>query len=313
MLHITSGIADAGMIFAAGIPGEILTWGDVVRGDLESACFSLEELGEMRARRLLRRGRGARRFAAVLTRDRASSRSRPSREVVLWFGHRVTDEIQRAQLLSWFTDRQMYGISLTMVPRVACRGRPTPEQTFARFVRRAPVSDAQLRLGRAAWRAFQSPDPAAITALLDGDTSALPWTAVALRRHLQEFPSVLGGLSRTERQVLEALAEGPSTSTDLFIAQYRGKDALTFGQATLTACLHDLASDPHPLLRVAPAASRFEMEVEMTDAGHAVLDGREDRVRLCGIDRWLGGVHLEGHTVRWRWSPDEHGLVASEA
>jgi hypothetical protein len=32
-----------------------------------------------------------------------------------------------------------------------------------------------------------------------------------------------------------------------------------------------------------------------------VLAGEADHVRLNGIDRWLGGVHLEGDEAAWRW------------
>ena len=33
--------------------------------------------------------------------------------------------------------------------------------------------------------------------------------------------------------------------------------------------------------------------VALTEVGWAVLAGRADRVALGGIDRWLGGVHLQ--------------------
>jgi hypothetical protein len=32
-------------------------------------------------------------------------------------------------------------------------------------------------------------------------------------------------------------------------------------------------------------------------------------VRIHGIDRWLGGVHLHGHDAQWRWDPDRDRLV----
>jgi hypothetical protein len=32
-----------------------------------------------------------------------------------------------------------------------------------------------------------------------------------------------------------------------------------------------------------------------------VLEGRADHVSLNGIDRWIGGVHLTGTEVPWRW------------
>ena len=42
----------------------------------------------------------------------------------------------------------------------------------------------------------------------------------------------------------------------------------------------------------------------LTNAGKEVLAGVRDRVS-CGIDRWLGGVHLRTAGDDWRWD-DEH-------
>ena len=35
--------------------------------------------------------------------------------------------------------------------------------------------------------------------------------------------------------------------------------------------------------------------------GREVLAGQDDWVRIRGIDRWLGGVHLHGPEAAWRW------------
>ena len=32
-----------------------------------------------------------------------------------------------------------------------------------------------------------------------------------------------------------------------------------------------------------------------------MLDGAADHVALSGVDRWIGGVHLVGREVPWRW------------
>jgi hypothetical protein len=40
---------------------------------------------------------------------------------------------------------------------------------------------------------------------------------------------------------------------------------------------------------------------ERTEAGRSVLSGEADHIRLNGIGRWPGGVHLEGESPRWRW------------
>ena len=41
--------------------------------------------------------------------------------------------------------------------------------------------------------------------------------------------------------------------------------------------------------------------VTLTDPGRSMLSGELDRVTTCGIDRWLGGVHLQTDARLWRW------------
>ena len=35
--------------------------------------------------------------------------------------------------------------------------------------------------------------------------------------------------------------------------------------------------------------------------GTSVLAGHQDHLTRNGIDRWIGGVHLSGHDVPWRF------------
>jgi hypothetical protein len=49
--------------------------------------------------------------------------------------------------------------------------------------------------------------------------------------------------------------------------------------------------------------------MSLTETGRAVLRGHEDRVRRCGVDRWLGGVHLEGRGPMWRWDAAQDRIV----
>jgi hypothetical protein len=40
-----------------------------------------------------------------------------------------------------------------------------------------------------------------------------------------------------------------------------------------------------------------------------VLAGGADQIALNGIDRWIGGVHLQGHHVPWRWDDGAETIV----
>jgi hypothetical protein len=48
----------------------------------------------------------------------------------------------------------------------------------------------------------------------------------------------------------------------------------------------------------------MRITLELSGDGWAVLVGEADQIELNGIDRWLGGVHLTGHEVAWRWDKD---------
>ena len=49
--------------------------------------------------------------------------------------------------------------------------------------------------------------------------------------------------------------------------------------------------------------------IALTETGRAALDGTCDRVARCGIDRWLGGVHLEGRGPLWRFDAETRRVV----
>lgn len=49
--------------------------------------------------------------------------------------------------------------------------------------------------------------------------------------------------------------------------------------------------------------------LRLTDTGARVLAGDADHVTLNGIDRWIGGVHLTGADVPWRWDEGTETVI----
>ncbi len=128
-------------------------------------------------------------------------------ELVLWYEHDLFDQLNLIQVLSYLAGRGPWPKPVSLIcigsfpgrPRFKGLGELTTTELGPLFDTRQPVSDAQYRLAVQAWAAFRFPEPTAIEALLRTDTSALPYLAAALERHLEEFPSTVDGLSRTER------------------------------------------------------------------------------------------------------------------
>ncbi|HEY4574107.1 MAG TPA: hypothetical protein VIJ26_09095, partial [Thermoanaerobaculia bacterium] len=148
-------------------------------------------------------------------------------------------------------------------------------------------------------------------AILARDTSPLPFLAGALRRHLEELPWVPDGLARSERQILVALRQGAGTFEEVFRAAQAMEERVYMGDTSFHRILRELAAPPRPLLRFEPATGGpgRPQRIVLTATGREVLEGRDDWVRIRGIDRWLGGVHLQGVEAAWRWDPETGRLV----
>jgi hypothetical protein len=172
------------------------------------------------------------------------------------------------------------------------------------------VTPEILALGRSAWEAFCAPEPTELEQLLEKDTSPLPFLGPAIRRLLEELPNPETGLSRTERQLLEPLLDGPRTPPQLFLESQAREEAVFAGDAWVWKLLGELgplvsdaegeALPPPPPLGDPQtfAATR----VTLSGTGRDVLAGKAERA-VAGIDRWLGGTHL-GIGPDWRWDPD---------
>lgn len=319
-LHVANGHCTTELIESSGVPGRTTIWADaLVDGPVPDVPD--DELVRIRAAFLAGRPEDANEVAADLTRWRTSIDDHDSYdELVLWYEHDLFDQLNLIQLLTHLGARPPLK-PVTIVSIDAFPGHPdfqglgqlTPADLAALFESRRPITPAQLALAARAWSAFRSPDPRAIQAFLATDTTALPYLAAALARHLEEFPSDINGLSRSERQMMEQAIDAPVEIRDAFPRTQRGETAYFITDTSFFDLANALASSSPPLLAIRlshPKQSAMPVgTLELTREGRDVLQGRADRVRVTGIDRWLGGVHLSGTGPVWRWSARDQQLI----
>jgi hypothetical protein len=283
----------------------VIPWRDVLHEGPVPAPATLDSLRPLRARFLASQGWGnAVEIATEFEhRDRQLGASRSEDEVVLWFEHDLYDQLQLTQILDWFAAGRKGPPRLTLVQASDYLGCMPSDRFAPMFEARREVTTAQLDTAQRVWRAFSSPDPRAIEDVLPS-LDALPFMGAALVRHLEEFPATDNGLSRTERQALEALAGGPLPLLTLYSSAHHDReDPFFLGDEIFFMLLRALANGESSLVRVDGDRAAI------TTAGRDVLEGRADRVALLGIDRWLGGVYLKGRKVRWRWDAATQRLV----
>ncbi|MDJ0867320.1 MAG: DUF1835 domain-containing protein [Myxococcota bacterium] len=315
MLHVTNGDVAAQRIERSGLPGTVLPWRDVLHDGPVPGGLSEAELRAVRARYLASRGTGPDAPAierSIGERDAALARCGEHDEVVLWFEADLYDQLQLVQILERLGRIEQAATTTLVcigehsaVERFVGLGQLEPGHFPALAETRAPVGPAQLTLGRAAWEAFTGDDARRVEALLARDTAALPFLGPALRRWLEQLPSVRSGLGRTERVLLQALRDGSRSASELFHAQADQERHPFAGDQSVWGTLEALAAEPHPLLQLEPAGGPTgAARATLTADGARVLDGARDRVALCGIDLWWGGVHLEGREAAFRWDED---------
>ncbi|HYV99234.1 MAG TPA: DUF1835 domain-containing protein [Gemmatimonadaceae bacterium] len=319
MLHITNGDSAAQGIRQSGVPGEVLPWRDVLHDGPVPSDVSFNQLRAIRARFIA--DCGWRPFEEALRefteRDKALERALTHDEIVLWFEHDLYDQLQLLQLLDWFTRAELGATKLTLICDAEYLGPSAPQRLAERFPSRTAVSEDAFGVARRAWAAFRSATPTDIEAITSDETRALPFVAPALLRHLEQFPSTTNGLSRTEQQAFDAIANGTTKLAKIFPAIAQAEDAVFLGDASFAAYLSALSNTGEPLVRTASGdvlkapwgRGVWEQDVTLTAAGEAVRAGIRDHVEINGIDRWLGGVHLEGRTADWRWDPSARRIV----
>ena len=321
MLHVTNGDS-AGRKLAAVEPGTILPWRDVLHEGPVPAGLAPAALNAARARFLTEAGWAtyAEAFAYFQARDAAVTNAAGGEEIVLWFEHDLYDQLQLAQILAMLDAApRLPRVSLICIdafPGVTPfhgLGQLQPRDLAALFPTRVPVTGAMRAVGAAAWAAFRAPDPTALDTLLSGDTTALPLLGPAFRRWREEFPATGDGLGRTDRAILRAVAAGAGRPAEIFAAVQAQEPAPYLGDTACRRYIAGLARGPGALLIPAPSPGGgpfTETRFEPSAAGRAVLAGAADAVALRGLDRWLGGAHLEAPARIWRWDGAAARLVA---
>ena len=320
-LNITNGDSAVASLSDAGLEGKTIAWRDVLHEGPVDASLSLEELSKQRARFIA--GNNWADFAHVsgdfVERDRMIQHLDYFEEVVLWFEDDLYDQLQLIQLLDFFSRgaADSKRISLIVVDGYI---PPLPAEEVRRLdEKRQSVTPEQLALAKRAWNAFGSDDPTSIERLLQEPTSALPYLARALTRHLEEFPSTVNGLSRSEREALEAVKEGHTTPVGAFLEVATKQESIFLGDLVFYSYLERLSGRDNPLLTwrdgspivaPTPAESRdfVKQEMTITSLGVEVLAGKKDWQSINTQPRWLGGVEITPESP-WRWNPDTRQIV----
>ena len=335
-LHIHCGDASARPIQNSSVPGDVHVWREIYIEGPVPGNVPDDEFRRIRAE-FLSSSMSFLTYDGVLqgteARYRMLEEAGKYGEVILWFDSCMFDQTILIHLIDECARQAWPETTLSLICVEPGLGTLPVNELVPLMDIRHEITPQEISLAHDAWRAFRSADPTDVEAVLARDCPALPFLEGALCRHLEQYPAVRNGLNRTQNQVMTAVANGASKLGPIFVAATSDVEDRPFmGDTSLWMVIEELVKARVPLLKATgpdlaeltrakspeeanearPAGRLRPWDISITDAGRAVLAGKQDHLRLNGIDRWLGGVHLQGAESQWRWDEKGKKLVQIE-
>lgn len=308
-LIITNGSAGIDAIRNAGIEGNFLSWDDLLHDGPVPTKASLQDLSDIRADFIANRGWGQKEEVRAKFRERddrfltaLNSSVYQGSEIILWFEHDLYDQLQLIQIL-FEIGRQTQNHNtghwsrITMICHDRYIGMTAPDLLAADYESRRAVTTEEIKTATTAWVAFTSSDPEALPKYQENkNTGDLPFLPGALNRLLEEFPDAHDGLSRTERTILQCLADSSMTGGELFRAQQKTEEAIFLGDGSFEHILKGMLTERRSLISASPKPDTSSpvfpsATYEITEDGVAVLEGAESAINHAE-KRWIGGCQI---------------------
>jgi len=234
--------------------------------------------------------------------------------VVLWFEHDIYDQLILARVLACFCSHKV-PIRLEMVSvndypgstRFIGLGQLPPEALHLLWQKRVLISEQQLSLGQTVWNALCSNDFLSLHALLNAEkTNVLPYMAGAIKRYLQELPSVDNGLGLCENLILQALVDKSYRAGKLFSYVTGSLEPTPWlGDIMFWHILKQLSNTNYPVIHIEETEGDVNWHfnnISITQTGIDVFYKHSDWLNLNNSDN-----------VFWRWNESQNTVVKRSA
>ncbi len=316
-LHIRCGSDIQMSLPTAGLHGDFLEYSDpVCQGPLIKGEQLLKARAEFLSNYVKLSGVSIENIEQQLQSDEEILRECADnyQRVVLWFEHDIYDQLILARVLACFSTNKvpvrLEIVSVNDYPgstRFVGLGQLPPEALHLLWQKRVLINEQQLSLGHAVWDALCSSDFLNLHSLLNAEkTNVLPYMAQAIKRYLQELPSVDNGLGLCENLILQALVDKSYRAGKLFSYVTGSLEPTPWlGDIMFWHILKKLSNSAYPVIRIEKAEgdkSWHLNKVSITQTGIDVFYKHSDWLNLNQSD-----------DLFWRWNESQNTVVKRSA
>ena len=303
-LHITNGDDLSQQINALKLPGNVITWREMLCEGPASMDVGDEKFVLLRRNFLLEKYRISEEkyqeeFLGELVKLAAINNYD---EVVLWFEFDLFSHMNMLALISFLLQNKKSGpFSLVCSRKLEGEKEMNPlSQLSAKNLRehykqRILLTDGDIQTAQLIWELYCSKDPKRLISEIKKTTN-FEYLSSSIRAHIERFPSVKTGLNTLEVNILKLIAEHEIKSLNHLLGyalQYQGYYGYVDVQMNRV------------LDKLSPFYETSEKGLELNEDGLKALKGSKNYYQNLKDNEYFGGVRK----YDFLYDPDNHDLL----
>ncbi|MBT8235158.1 MAG: DUF1835 domain-containing protein [Bacteroidia bacterium] len=289
-LHITNGDSFTERLKSLDIPGDIITWREMLcEGKTESNVGS-ESFWKTRFEFLNKNYKVTKTWFVekTLKEYRSLCNHKQQDQIILWFEYDLFCQINMLAVISWLKSYRRHAeISLVCSgdedesDRLYGLNELSDEQLHRLYENRVALTQDDIEYADYVWQLYCSDNPIRLEHLSDFENYQFDYLSDAIKAHLQRFPSIKNGLNAIENKIL-ALSEEekPASKKELLGKVIKNQGVYGFGDTQYERMIG----------RLKPLYTSFN-PVKLSKKGKQILEEKANFYsQLRDNDAYLGGA-----------------------
>jgi len=289
-LHITNGDSFTERLKSLDIPGDIITWREMLCEGKTEPNVGSESFWKTRFEFLSKNYKVTKTWFVekTLKEYRSLCNHKQQDQIILWFEYDLFCQINMLAVISWLKSYRRHAeISLVCSgdedasDRLYGLNELSDEQLQGLYEKRVALTQDDIEYADYVWQLYCSDNPIRLEHLTDFENYQFDYLSDAIKAHLQRFPSIKNGLNAVENNILTlSEQEKPASKKELLGKVLENQGVYGFGDTQYERMIG----------RLKPLYTSFN-PVKLSKKGKEILEEKANFYsHLRDNDAYLGGA-----------------------